>query len=366
MNLQERSTALPARRVNSGLDILLNVLGTMLRVLGIVLGALILLFVACWVLWHLYLMTATDWSAAISNSLSLSSILILSALGLAITFGVMRVINMAHGDMMMLGAYTALVVTEPKYLNHYLHEYLHFTIPPAFLIYVAIPTSFLVVGFIGYLMEVGLIRFLYGRPLDTLLATWGVGLIAQQLVNLSFGADLQSLPLPEHLRGGYALGGVTIPYYRLFIVGITALCLLGIYVLFYETTFGLKVRAVVQNRGMAGAIGISTRRVDSLSFALATGLAGVAGCILAHLYNTKYTMGNDYIVDAFMVVILGGMGQLAGAVGGGALYGTADSFVEKFLNDTTMAKALILFAVVVFLLWRPSGIFVTKERSYES
>ena len=151
----------------------------------------------------------------------------------------------------------------------------------------------------------------------------------------------------------------------MFIVGITCLCLLGIYLLFFQTTFGLKVRAVVQNRGMASALGISTRRVDSFSFALATGLAGVSGCILAHLYNTKYTMGNDYIVEAFMVVILGGMGQLAGAVGGGVLYGTSYSFVDKFLNNTTMAKALILYAVVAFLLVRPSGIFVTKERSYE-
>src|SRR5262249_34235497 len=156
----------------------------------------------------------------------------------------------------------------------------------------------LVVGFIGYLLEVGLIRFLYGRPLDTLLATWGVSLVIQQTINIIFGANLQETHLPDALKGGIPLGDVTLPYYRLFIVGITVLCLLGVYWWFYRTTFGLKIRAVVQNRPMASALGISTRRVDALTFAFATGLAGVAGCILANVYNVKYTMGADYIVEA--------------------------------------------------------------------
>ena len=296
-------------------------------------------------------MNVTVLSEAISNSLSFSSILILSALGLAITFGVMRVINRAHGDMMMLGAYTTFVVTDSSYLG--------------LNIYVAIPAAFVVVGFIGYLMEVCLIRFMYGRPLDTLLATWGVGMIVQQCVNLGFGADLQSLNLPPILNGGLELGGLTIPYYRVFILGVTCLCLVGVYLWFYRTSFGLKIRAVVQNRPMASALGISTRRVDSLTFAFATGLAGVAGSILAYLYTTKYTMGNDYLVEAFMVVVLGGMGQLGGSVLGGMLYGTSFSGVEKGLGSAPMAKAIILLSVVTFLLIRPSGIFVAKERSYE-
>src|SRR5438034_7285627 len=157
-------------------------------------------------------MTATDLSATLTNSLSLGSILILTALGLAITFGVMRVINMAHGDMLMLGAYTAFVVTDPRYLGLNL--------------FWAIPASFLVVSLVGYLLEVSLIRFLYGRPLDSLLATWGVGMIVQQIINLVFGANLQPMHLPEALQGGWSIGEVTIPIYRVFIVGITGLCLL--------------------------------------------------------------------------------------------------------------------------------------------
>lgn len=321
-------------------------------------------------------MSATDLSAVLSNSLSLSSILILTALGLAITFGVMRVINMAHGDMLMLGAYTGFVVSAP----HYLHLNLFW----------AIPISFLVVGFVGYLIEVCLIRFLYGRPLDTLLATWGVGMILQEAVKLGFGANLQETHLPESLQGGWAIGELTIPVYRVFIVGITLLCLLVVYLWFYHTSFGLKIRAVVQNRSMASALGISTRRVDSMTFAFATGLAGVAGCILAHLYNIKYNMGGDYIVEAFMVVILGGMGQLSGSIAAGAIIGTADSFMAKLLstqwveklalwlgmtqdnwnriigtNSEIVAKVVVLLMVIGFILSRPSGLFASKERTYD-
>jgi len=320
-------------------------------------------------------MNATDLSAALSNSLSLSSILILTALGLAITFGVMRIINMAHGEMLMLGAYTAFVVTDARYLGLNL--------------FVAVPASFLVVALVGYLLEISLIRFLYGRPLDTLLATWGVGMILQQVVNLSFGADLKPMSLPQTLQGGWDLGGVTIPVYRLFIVAVTALCLLAVYLWFYKTSFGLKIRAVVQNRPMAASLGISTRRVDSLTFAFASGLAGVAGCILAHQYSVKYTMGADYLVNAFMVVILGGMGQLNGSVAGGATIGTSDSVLAKALesdwmvsgaswcgisraswarvvsNSDSLAQVLVLLLVVGFILIRPSGLFAAKERSYE-
>jgi urea transport system permease protein len=296
-------------------------------------------------------MNATDWGAALSNSLSLGSILILTALGLAITFGVMRVINMAHGDMLMLGAYTAYVVTDPAYLGLNL--------------YWAIPISFLVVGFFGYLLEVCLIRFLYGRPLDTLLATWGVGLIVQQVVLLRFGTDLKPMHLPEVLQGHLTFGEVAIPTYRLFIVAITGLCLLLVYLWFYRTSFGLKIRAVVQNRAMASALGISTRRVDSLTFAFATGLAGIAGCVLGHLYTVKVDMGASYIVEAFMVVILGGMGQLTGTVAGGTLIGTGNSVVEKVLGNTQMAKVIVLGLVIAAIMIRPSGLFASKERTYD-
>jgi urea transport system permease protein len=296
-------------------------------------------------------MSGTDLSATLSNSLSLSSILILTALGLAITFGVMRVINMAHGEMLMLGAYTAYVVTDPKYfgLN----------------IFVAIPASFFVVGLIGYLLEVGLIRFLYGRPLDTLLATWGVGLIVQQVILLYFGTDLKPMSVPESLQGHFQIGDVSLPVYRLFIVAVTGLCLLLVYLWFYKTRFGLQIRAVVQNRPMAAALGISTRRVDSLTFAFATGLAGVAGCVLGHLYTVKYDMGAGYIVEAFMVVILGGLGQLVGTIGGGALIGTGTSVVEKALGNIQMAKVVVLAVVIAVIMIRPSGLFASRERTYD-
>ena len=298
-----------------------------------------------------FINSSDDISFALSNSLSQSSILILTALGLAITFGVMKVINMAHGDMLMLGAYTAMVVTTNRWY------------PMS--IFVAIPVSFAFVGFVGYLLEVCLIRFLYGRPLDTLLATWGVGMVIQQCVLLGFGANLQAMPQPAVLAGVLEIGNVAIPWYRIFVVGITALCLLGVYAWFFWTSFGLKIRAVVQNRAMASALGISTRRVDSLTFAFATGLAGVAGCILAHLFTVTYIMGNDYIVQAFMVVILGGLGKLAGAVGGGAVMGTGNGFISKIIGNEVMATFLVLVTVIMFLLIRPSGLFTTKERTYD-
>ena len=343
-------------------------------------------------------MSGTDLGSAISNSLSLSSILILTALGLAITFGVMRVINMAHGEMLMLGAYTAFVVTNqvPALLEKLAKSNDQSSL--AWIarhldnhgLYYAIPISFLVVGLIGFLLEVCLIRFLYGRPLDTLLATWGVGLILQQLVKLEFGANLQPMHLPDVMQGAWTIGEVAIPKYRVFIVGITLACLLGVYVWFYWTSFGLKIRAVVQNRQMAAALGISTRRVDSLTFAFASGVAGVAGCIMAHLYNVKYNMGSDYIVEAFMVVILGGVGQLAGSVAGGVLMGTSNAFVAKVIassgmlamalwlgfshesfsktlgeNSESMAKFVVLLVVVGLILLRPSGLFTTRERTYD-
>lgn len=313
-------------------------------------------------------MTPTAFGEALSNSLSLSSILVLTAIGLAITFGVMRVINMAHGDMLMLGAYTAFVITEPDRLPAWINRWAasfgldwHVEIN----LFYAIPITFLVVGFIGYLTEVCMIRFLYGRPLDTLLATWGLGLIIQQVVLLTFGADLKPARQPEILQGNMEIGPVAIPDYRIFIVGFTILCLFLVYLWFYQTSSGLKIRAVVQNRAMASALGISTRRVDALTFAIASGLAGVAGCILGPLYNVSYTMGNQYVVDAFMVVILGGMGQLAGSIAGAVVIGFGTGFVEKLISQPPMAKVIVLGTVICFLLIRPTGLFALKERSYE-
>jgi urea transport system permease protein len=295
----------------------------------------------------------TPYLEALFNGLSFSSILILTALGLAITFGVMRVINMAHGELLMLGAYVAHVVENSAYLG------LNF--------FWAIPASFLVVALVGFLLEISLIRFLYNRPLDTLLATWGVGLVFQQAVRLLFGPDLKQLELPDILNGGFEWEGVgmTFPKYRLFIMAVTVVCVVGLYLLWSRTTFGLKVRAVTQNRPMAASLGISTRRVDSLAFALGAGLAGVAGCIVAHLYNVKSDMGVKYVVDAFMVVILGGVGELWGTVSGGAIIGSGNGVIAKFLGNEPMAKVCVLLLVIAFIQFRPSGIFAPKERSYE-
>jgi urea transport system permease protein len=313
-------------------------------------------------------MTMTALGEAISNSLSLSSILVLSAIGLAITFGVMRVINMAHGEMLMLGAYTAFVVTNPGYLSTWVKDIgtefgqdwdVQFTL------FHAIPIAFLVVAFVGYLTEVFLIRYLYGRPLDTLLATWGLGLVIQQIVNLIFGANLKDVPQPESLVDNVQIGGIAIPYYRIFVFGVALACILGVYIWFFRTPSGLKIRAVVQNRAMASALGISTRRVDSLTFAFATGLAGIAGSILGPMYNVNYLMGNQYVVDSFMVVILGGMGQLIGSIGGAVIIGTGTGFVEKLVEQPPMAKVIVLVIVISFMLIRPSGLFALKERSYE-
>lgn len=317
-------------------------------------------------------MTGTGFSEALFNALSFSSILILTALGLAITFGVMKVINMAHGEMLMLGAYTAFIVEEPRALPNMVHnlgKLLGQTWETDFgfhlNLFVAIPLAFVFVAVVGYLLEVCLIRFLYGRPLDTLLATWGVSIILQQIVLLLFGADLKPMHVPEGLDGNWQLGGVAVPIYRVFIVGITALCLLAVYLWFYKTSFGLKIRAVTQNRPMASALGISTRQVDSFTFAFGAGLAGVAGCIFGHLFTVKYNMGPDYVVEAFMVVIMGGMGQMSGTVASGALLGTGESFIEKILVNASMAKVVVLLVVVAFIMLRPAGLFAPRERSYE-
>jgi urea transport system permease protein len=332
---------------------------------------------ACCLLYFLVVrligMSGEELGGMLSNSISLSSILILTALGLAITFGVMRVINMAHGDLLMLGAYTAFFFTNERALPIVVRNIgnwfdMKWDIDFGFELglYLAIPLSFVVVALVGYLMEVLLIRHLYGRPLDTLLATWGVGMILQQSVYHLFGPNLQPMHMPEELQGGLRLGELTIPTFRFFIVAVTLVCLLLVYLWFYWTTFGLKVRAVVQNRAMASAMGISTRRVDAVSFAFASGLAGVAGCIFAHLYNVNYSMGSEYVIDAFMVVILGGLGQIPGAIAGGALIGTTNNVITRVCGiDEVIAKVIVLLMIVAFIMVRPSGLVKTRERSYD-
>ncbi len=304
------------------------------------------------------------------NGLSFSSILILTALGLAITFGVMRVINMAHGEMLMLGAYTAYVapVLVRALASRCFGESEAERISSAYSnwnLFVSIPLAFLVVGAVGWLMEMTLVRFLYRRPLDTLLATWGVGLILQQIVRLALGADVKLLSPPDFLGGGSEIGGHSVGVYRVFIIGFTILALIAVYLCFFKTSFGLKVRAVTQNRAMASAMGISTRQIDSLTFAFGAGLAGIAGCILGHMYSIKPDMGTSYVVDAFMVVIMGGVGQMTGTVTGGAIIGTGTSASTALIGNEPIARVLMLLVVIVFIQFRPQGLFAPRERVYD-
>lgn len=300
--------------------------------------------------WH----ELVDSSEAVFSGLSLGSILVLMALGLSIIFGLMGVINMAHGELMTIGAYTAFILQEsferwmPAHLNWYL--------------VCSIPFSFLTAGLVGYLMEILIIRHLYGRPLETLLATWGVSLCLIQAVRLVFG-DNQAVNSPTWLVGGFELmRGVVFPYNRCFIIFLCALCVAFTYAVIGKTQFGLLVRATTQNRTMAGCLGVNMRRVDALTFAFGAGLAGVAGCALTQVGGITPDMGSNYIVDSFLVVVTGGVGKLAGALWAGLGLGCLNKFLEPMVQ-AVWGKVLILLFVVVFIQWRPSGLFPAKGRA---
>jgi urea transport system permease protein len=292
------------------------------------------------------------------QGISLSSILLLMALGLAIVFGLMGVINMAHGELMALGAYATFVV-QGWFQAH---------LPNAFDYYflVALPVSFLVAGATGFVLERGVIRFLYGRPLETLLLTWGVSLIIQQTLRLWFGAANVDVTSPRWLSGGIpVMIGVQLPYNRLFIVGLAALCVGGMYVLLFRTDAGLRVRAVTQNRGMAACLGVRARWVDAGTFALGAGLAGLAGCALTQIGNVGPELGQNYIVDSFMVVVTGGVGKLLGSIIAALGIGGLNKIIEPSLG-AVFGKVLILILVILFIQRRPSGLFAMKGRYADS
>ncbi len=292
------------------------------------------------------------------QGISLSSILLLMALGLAIVFGLMGVINMAHGELMALGAYATFVV-QGWFQAH---------LPGSFDYYflVALPVSFLVAGTAGFVLERGVIRFLYGRPLETLLLTWGVSLIIQQTLRLWFGAANVDVTAPRWLSGGIpVMIGVQLPYNRLFIVGLAALCVAGMYVLLFRTDAGLRVRAVTQNRGMAACLGVRARWVDAGTFALGAGLAGLAGCALTQIGNVGPELGQNYIVDSFMVVVTGGVGKLLGSILAALGIGGLNKIIEPSLG-AVFGKVLILILVILFIQRRPSGLFAMKGRYADS
>jgi urea transport system permease protein len=378
---------------------------------------------------------------SIFNGMSIGSVLLISALGLAIVFGLMGVINLAHGELMMLGAYTTFVVQNVfKTLPEPLFD---------FYIFFALIAAFIVAAAMGLVLERGVIRFLYGRPLETLLATWGVSLILQQLVrsislglsiaiglfsllffggmwlikrrpdferirtgaiavmlplsiaisaavglflaqtyNLTitkpwFGAQNVDVTAPEWLRGGLPIGDFQLPYSRLFIMAITVICLVGIYLFLQKTNWGLRIRAVTQNRQMSACLGIPTAQVDAFTFALGSGLAGVAGCAISLLGSVGPNTGQNYVVDTFMVVVVGGVGKLAGTIIAALSIGTASYLIGSgslatifapiqpvadfltFFATTSMAKVMVFALIITFLQVRPGGIFPQKGRNVE-
>ena len=289
--------------------------------------------------------------------LSLGSVLLLAAIGLAITFGVMGVINMAHGEMVMLGAYTTYVVQEViRAHNPALFDY-----SLAF----AIPLAFLFAGFVGILIERGVFRFLYGRPLETLLATWGLSLIIQQAVRTAFGPTNKDVGNPSWMSGSFDLGHITITYNRLWIIVFTLLIFVGLLALLRYTRFGLEMRAVTQNRAMAASMGIKTSRIDALTFGLGSGIAGLAGVALSQIDNVSPNLGQGYIIDSFMVVVFGGVGNLWGTLVGAFTLGIANKFLEPYAG-AVLAKIAILVLIILFIQKRPRGLFALKGRAVEA
>jgi urea transport system permease protein len=291
------------------------------------------------------------WLSEGFNAISLGSILLLIAIGLTFSFGLMNVINMAHGELIMVGAYVAYVVQQQMG-----------DVGGDISIIVALPLAFIVAALMGALLERVLIRRLYGRPLDTLLATWGVSLVLQQGARSLFGAANVQVVAPTWLRSGLEVSNdFVMPYSRLFILALAGICMLGVFFYLMKTSPGRRVRAVMQNREMAGALGVSTPFVDTTTFALSSGLAGVAGCALALLGPIGPSLGTYYIVDSFMVVVLGGVGMLVGAVGAAFAIGGLNTIIE-YESSASLAKVLVFVIVIAFLQGRPSGLVARHAR----
>src|SRR5271154_4306870 len=289
--------------------------------------------------------------------LSLGSVLLLAAIGLAITFGVMGVINMAHGEMVMIGAYVTFVVQQTIRTSY-----------PGLFDYsllIALPLAFIVAGAIGVLIERTIIRFLYGRPLETLLATWGLSLVLQQAVRTMFGPTNQEVGNPSWMSGAFELGQITIPYNRLWILCFTMAVFVILLAMLRYTALGLEMRAVTQNRRMAASMGIATSRVDALTFGLGSGIAGIAGVALSQIDNVSPNLGQSYIIDSFMVVVFGGVGNLWGTLVGAFTLGIANKFLEP-VAGAVLGKIAILVLIILFIQKRPRGLFALKGRAVEA
>ena len=339
---------------------------------------------------------AVDFGGTLFRSLSLGSILVIVALGLAITFGLMGVINMAHGEMIAIGAYTTYVV-QNVFANGLALSPFGFSlnIPgmhttgwwrESYFLF-ALPLSFLAAAAAGVLLERGVIRFLYRRPLESLLATWGVSLLLQQILKLTFGANNVQVGSPAYLSGNWIVGDVLLGWNRVFVIGFATLIVIGVWLVLSRTSVGLLIRSVTQNRSMAACMGVRTERVNMLTFALGSGLAGLAGAFLSQIGNVGPALGQSYVVDSFMVVVVGGVGDLVGTVISGLGIGTFDQFTQQYSptvagnfanvpfiggglqnlaqDSAVFGKILVLCAIILFLQWRPSGLFAARSRSLD-
>ncbi|WP_051432052.1 urea ABC transporter permease subunit UrtB [Rhodovibrio salinarum] len=302
-------------------------------------------------------LTLIDWGQRVFQGISLGSVLLLAAVGLAITFGVMGVINLAHGEMLMLGAYTTFVVQQTV-----------LSVAPGLSelsVLIALPAAFLVAGAMGVLLEQTVVRHLYGRPLETLLATFGISLLLQQGVRTIFGAPNKEVSNPSWMSGSIDLiGGAVLTYNRIFILIFALAVLAALALVLKRTTFGLYVRAVTQNRSMARAMGIPSGRIDALTFGLGSGIAGIGGVALSQITNVSPNLGQSFIVDSFMVVVFGGVGSLWGVLGGSMVLGILNKFLEPYAG-AMLGKVIVLILLILFIQWRPRGLFALKGRAGE-
>ncbi len=284
----------------------------------------------------------------------MSSILLLVALGLSITFGIMGLINFAHGEFLMIGAYVAYIMQKYVFLGH-----------TGFSFIASLPAAFVVAFIIGLAVERVLIRFLYGRPYESILATWGLSLILQQGARNIFGANNVDVSAPQWLQGGVRLlAGFQLPYSRIFILSLAVAAIVGMYFYVNYSVSGRRMRAVMQNRDMSACMGVNTRKVDALTFAIGSGIAGIAGCAVSLLGSIGPSTGQNYIVDAFMVVVLGGVGNLAGTIAGALMIGLTNPLFE-YITTSSMGRVIVFTLVIVFLQWKPSGLFSLKTRALD-
>lgn len=320
----------------------------------------------------------------IFHGISLGSVLLVVALGLAITFGLMGIINMAHGEMIAVGAYTTYVIQNLFGAGFAFSITLPFSIagrPISFGLHLpgmnatgwfyqsyflfAIPLSFLAAALVGLLLERAVIQFLYRRPLESLLATWGVSLALQQIFRMVFGANNVQVNSPNWLLGHYTVDDVSFDYNRIFVIGFAILIVVGTWLLLSKTPLGLMIRAVMQNRSMAACMGVRTSRVNMLTFAFGSGLAGLAGAFLSQIGNVGPSLGQTYIVDSFMTVVVGGVGNIIGTVYSALGIGTADQVLQQLTGSPVTGKIVVLVCIILFLQWKPGGLFAMRSRSLD-